>query len=75
MAGIGVRREKAALSSGCKAHPAISLQSGGASLVGAGYRYVRDLPPLRHISTLRIRDSHQIRHRVPLAALLAQPHP
>jgi hypothetical protein len=25
MAGIGVRREKAALSSGCKAHPAISL--------------------------------------------------
>ena len=24
--GIGVRREKAALSSGCKAHPAISLQ-------------------------------------------------
>jgi hypothetical protein len=25
-AGIGVRREKAALSSGCKAHPAISLQ-------------------------------------------------
>jgi hypothetical protein len=23
MAGIGVRREKAALSSGCKAHPAI----------------------------------------------------
>jgi hypothetical protein len=26
MAGIGVRREKAALSSGCKAHPAISLQ-------------------------------------------------
>src|ERR1700730_708694 len=26
MAPIGVRREKAALSSGCKAHPAISLQ-------------------------------------------------
>jgi hypothetical protein len=25
MAAIGVRREKAALSSGCKAHPAISL--------------------------------------------------
>jgi hypothetical protein len=26
MTGFGVRREKAALSSGCKAHPAISLQ-------------------------------------------------
>jgi hypothetical protein len=26
MTGIGVRREKAALSSGCKAHPAISFQ-------------------------------------------------
>jgi hypothetical protein len=26
MVGIGVRREKAALSSGCEAHPAISLQ-------------------------------------------------
>ena len=26
MAGFGVRRDKAALSSGCKAHPAISLQ-------------------------------------------------
>ena len=26
MAEFGVRREKAALSSGCKAHPAISLQ-------------------------------------------------
>ena len=26
MAGIGVRREKAALSSGCKAHPAIRCQ-------------------------------------------------
>jgi hypothetical protein len=25
-AAVGVRREKAALSSGCKAHPAISLQ-------------------------------------------------
>jgi len=27
MAGIGVRREKAALSSGCKAHPAMELQT------------------------------------------------
>jgi hypothetical protein len=26
MTGIGVRREKAALSSGCEAHPAKSLQ-------------------------------------------------
>ncbi len=47
----GVRREKAALSSGCKAHPARSLQP---EATGAGMEATKCLKPL--VSGSRIGD-------------------
>jgi hypothetical protein len=40
--GLGVRRDKAALSSGCEAHPAISLQP---EATGAGMEETKCLKP------------------------------
>ena len=56
MAGMGVRREKAALSSGCKAHPAKSLLP---EATGAGMEETKCLKPLDSGSRLGDRASVQ----------------
>ena len=55
MAVIGVRREKAALSSGCEAHPAKSLQP---EAIGAVMEVTKWLKP--SISVSRIGDSASV---------------
>ena len=52
MAGMGVRRDKAALSGGCEAHPANSLQP---EAIGAVMEVTKWLKP--SISVSRIGDS------------------
>src|SRR6266403_3269359 len=55
MSGCGVRRAKAALSSGCKPHPAISLQP---EAIGAVMEVTKWLKP--SISVSRIGDSASV---------------
>jgi len=56
MTASGVRREKAALSSGCKAHPARSLQW---EATGAGIEVTKCLKPL--VSGSRFGDRASVR--------------
>src|SRR4051812_32373184 len=55
MTGMGVRRDKAALSSGCKAHPANPAKSLPPEAIGAVMEVTRWLKP--SISVSRIGDS------------------
>src|SRR5215467_16311879 len=55
MTGMGVRRDKAALSSGCKAHPANSLQP---EAIGAVMEVTKWLKPSSSVS--RIGDSASV---------------
>jgi hypothetical protein len=58
---MGVRRDKAALSSGCKAHPAISLQP---EATGAGMEATKCLKPSDSGSRIGDRASVQAATRV-----------
>src|SRR6266852_3520461 len=61
MTALGVRRDKAALSSGCKPHPAISLQP---EATGAGMEATKCLKPSGSGSRIGDRASVQAATRV-----------